>query len=105
MTAGENVAGDRGRGDGARPRTPLDPVREHDETTVPFRRRLDEVAGASEHAAAADRRAVRLGSRRAGPRCARHDERQAQRDESDEGAAWRHAEALAVRGQHRGFLQ
>ena len=40
VTLGEDVARDRRRGDGARPRAPLDAVREDDETAAPVRRHL-----------------------------------------------------------------
>jgi hypothetical protein len=68
VTTGENVVADRGRRHRARPRTSLDPVREHDETAAPARRHFDEVVGAAEHAAPADRRGRRLGPRRVEPR-------------------------------------
>src|SRR3989442_237956 len=63
----EDVAGDRRRGGCARPRPPLDAVREDDEPAAPVGRHLDEVARSAEHPASADRRAVRLGTRGDGP--------------------------------------
>jgi len=79
----EDVARDRRRRDGARPRAPLDPMREHDETPFPVRRRFDQIARAAEHAATADRGAVRGGTR-ARPRRVRDDERHDQREEREE---------------------
>ena len=104
VTLGENVAPDRRRADRARPWPALDAVGEHDQTAFPLCGRLDEIARAAEHAALADRRAVRCGAR-AGPRCAYHDEGQAQREEGDEGASRRHPRARVVRGRHRGVLR
>src|SRR5713101_6807317 len=99
VTSGDDVAAEGRGGDRARPRPPLDPVREHDETAAPVRRHFDEIVRAAEHAAPADRRARWLGSRRVGPWHTQHDEREAEREQSDERASWRHVRALPAHGQ------
>src|SRR5258705_14019856 len=60
VARGEDVVADRRRADRSRTAAPLDAVSEDLDTPLPFRGHLDQITRAAEHAAPADRRALRL---------------------------------------------
>jgi hypothetical protein len=82
----ENVEADGRWRSRARPHTPLDTVREDDQTSAPIRGHLDQVVCAAEDALTADRRALSPGGRRVGPWHVQGHEGEAQREEPRERA-------------------